>query len=104
MDHSELEVIKKICRTKAIENARSKAIALTKPLSQTIGAAINITDNETYVGSQLQGKVSGVVIRGISSYNNDKYEVPKIEFEKIKISQTVNSKFILKKLFNNSIF
>lgn len=96
VEHSEIESIKNICRTKAIENARNKAIALTKPLSQTIGSAINISDTETYFDGQLQGKVAGIMIRGNSSYSAEKYEAPQIEFEKIKIRQTVNSKFILK--------
>ena len=96
VEHSEIESIKNVCRTKAIENARNKAIALTKPLSQTIGLAINISDNETYIDGQLQGRVAGITIRGNSSYNTEKYEAPQIEFEKIKVRQTVNSKFILK--------
>lgn len=96
VEHTEIENIKNICRTRAIENARNKAIALTKPLFQTIGQAINISDNETYVDGQLQGKVAGITIRGIRSFSNDKYEAPQIEFEKIKVRQTVNSKFILK--------
>lgn len=96
VDHSGLENLKKICRTKAIENSHAKAIALTKPISQTIGNAIHITDNETNFDNLLQGKVSGLQIRGYNSIDKSKYETPKIEFEKIKVSTTVSVKYILK--------
>ncbi len=32
VDHSDIEYLKNICRTKAIENSHKKAIALTKPI------------------------------------------------------------------------
>jgi uncharacterized protein YggE len=96
VDHSDIEHLKNICRTKAIENSHRKAIALTKPISQTIGNAIHITDNETNFDNQLQGRVAGVQIRGYTSLDKAKYEPPKIEFEKIKISAAVSVKYILK--------
>ena len=97
VDHSDIENLKNICRTRAIENAQKKAIALTKPISQTIGNAIYITDNETNLDNQLQGRIPGVQIRGYNTtVDKAKYEAPKIEFEKIKISATVSAKFILK--------
>ena len=96
VDHSDLENLKNICRTKAIENAQKKAIALTKPIAQTIGNAIHIFDNEAKFDDLLQGRVAGLQIRGYSSMDKGKYEAPKIEFEKIKVSSTVSVKFILK--------
>jgi uncharacterized protein YggE len=96
VDHSDIENLKNICRTKAIENSHRKAIALTKPISQTIGNAIHITDNETNFDNQLQGRVAGVQILGYSSLDKAKYEPPKIEFEKIIVSATVSVKYILK--------
>lgn len=63
---------------------------------QSIGNAINITDNEISLENQLAGKVYGVSIRGYSSNVQPKYDAPKIEFEKIKVSSTVSVKFILK--------
>ena len=85
VDHTDLENIKNTCRTKAIENAKTKAVALTRSIGQSVGTAILISDNETNFDNQLQGKVSGVVIRGYSTLDKQKYEDPKIEFEKIKI-------------------
>lgn len=96
VDHSDIENLKNICRTRAIENAQKKAILLTKPIGQTIGNAIHITDNDTNFDNLLQGPIPGVQIRGYNTVDKAKYEAPKIEFEKIKISATVSVKFILK--------
>lgn len=95
VDHSDLENIRGLMRTKAMANAKSRAIALTQPLGQTVGPAIHITDTETYA-NQLQGRLAGVVITGYSVRKNDKDEAPKIDFEKIRISTSVNVKFMLK--------
>lgn len=97
VDHTDLESIKNVCRTKAIINAKEKAIALTKPISQTVGNAIQITDNETNFDNQLQGKVAGLVIRGYGTLKEVRRDdMPNIEFEKIKVSSTISVKFILK--------
>jgi len=97
VEHSEFENIKNLTRIKAVENAKQKAMALTRPLNQTVGQAIYLTDNEAPANLEnaLQGRVAGVVIRGYGKANEDKY-FPKIEFEKIKISTTVSVKFILR--------
>ncbi len=96
VDHSEIERVKVITRIKAVENAKQKAISLTKPLNQTVGQAIYLTDNEaaTNLGTQLQGKVSGVVVQGYGKGKTSN-ELPKISFEKIRVSTTVSVKFVL---------
>ncbi len=98
VDHTNIEGIKNICRARAIGIAKIKAVSLTQPLSQTIGPAINIMDFESNAEGTLQGRVAGLSIRlrGETGFGNDKYEPPQIEFEKIKIKQSVNVKFILK--------
>ena len=97
VDHTDLENIKNTSRAKAIFNAHKKAISLTRPINQTIGNAIHITDNETNFDNQLQGRVAGLQIRGMASSDQYQgYQQPKIEFEKIKVSATVSVKFILK--------
>lgn len=96
VDHSDIENLKNVCRTKAIKDSHTKAVTLTKPISQTIGNAIHITDNEVNFDNQLQGRIPGVVVRGYSSVGKAKFEAPKIEFEKIKVSATVSVKYILK--------
>lgn len=96
VDHTDLEKIKNACRTKAIENAKAKANALTKPIGQSVGNAIHISDNETGLDNQISGRATGVVVTGYSSHDKAKYEPPKIEFEKIKVRISVSAKFILK--------
>ena len=97
VNYSDIEGMKNILRTKAIENARARAIALTKPLNQSLGSAIHITDNEVYnVNQQLQGRISGVVVVGYASKGKASDDMSKIEFEKISILTNINVKFILK--------
>jgi hypothetical protein len=97
VDHSDLETIKNSMRSKAVENAKARAVALTKPLNQTVGAAINIIDSEEYpVNGMLQGKAAGVVVMGYAGRNQDRDDLPKIDFEKIQVATNVNVKFVLK--------
>ncbi len=96
--HSNLETIKNIIRTKAVENARTRALAIVKPLQQNIAAAIQISDNEPYYANQqLQGRVAGITLRG-NSYTQEVSlaNIPKIEFEKINVTANIQVKFILK--------
>ena len=95
VDHSDIDNLKNILRTKAIIDAQQRAIALTKPLNQRIGAAIHIVDTDNNVSQQLQGRVAGLKIRGVSSLNESDKALAKIEFEKIKVEANVNAKFIL---------
>ena len=84
-------------RSKAVENARARAVALTKPLNQTVGPAIHITDNEVYnTSNQLRGLLEEVVVVGYGVKKQSGVELPKIEFEKIKVATNINVKFILK--------
>ena len=96
VDHSDLETIRNTMRTNAIANAKARAIALTKSLNQSVGLAIHIADVENY-NQQLQGRVAGIQIRGATTLQNDAYkDLPKIDFEKIKVTANINAKFILK--------
>ncbi|MDB5191570.1 MAG: hypothetical protein JWQ96_1133 [Segetibacter sp.] len=95
VDHSDLERIKNIMRTNAIANAKARATALTKPLNQIVGPAIHIADTENY-NQQLLGRVAGIQIRGATTFQNDYKELPKIDFEKIKVTANITAKFVLK--------
>ncbi|HEU4576082.1 MAG TPA: SIMPL domain-containing protein [Chitinophagaceae bacterium] len=44
VNYSDMENMKNLVRTKAVENAKASAVALTKPLNQTVGVAIYISD------------------------------------------------------------
>ena len=94
VDHSDLDNLKNIMRTRAIVDAKERAILLTQPLNQSVGLAIYIADTEN-ISQQLQGSVAGIQIRGFSSLNN-RDELPKIEFEKIKVAANISAKFILR--------
>jgi uncharacterized protein len=95
-EHSRAEAVRNLLRTKAILNAKTRAEALTKPLNQTVGAAIHITDFENYAGV-IQGSVAGIRIRGTNSPLSDAgYEPAKIEFEKIRIAANITVQFLLK--------
>lgn len=94
VEHTEFKKLENICRTKAIIAAKGKASSMTKPLNQSVGRAMFITDIGQGYDTQLQGRAAGIVIRGYNS-SSAKYEPPKIEFQKIKISVDVNVKFVL---------
>lgn len=95
VDHSDLDNLKNAMRTKAIVNAKARAIALTNPLNQGVGLAIHITDSEN-ISQQLQGRVAGIQIRGYGTLRENYKELPKIEFEKIKVTGSIHAKFLLK--------
>ena len=97
VNHSDLGKVKNMMRSKAVENARARAVALTQPLNQTLGPAIHILDNEIYnTSNQSSGRLDEVVVVGYSSKYKANKELPKIEFEKIKVAANINVKFILK--------
>ena len=97
VDHSDLESIKNQMRSKAVENARARAVALTKPLNQTIGTAIHIADNEVYnTSNQVHGRLEEVVVVAYGIKKKNMQELPSIEFEKIKVATNINVKFTLK--------
>jgi hypothetical protein len=89
--------MKNLMRSKAIENARSRAFALTKPLGQLVGSAVYISDTEVNrFDGQLRSQLQEVVVTGYAFNNRSDIQQPNIEFEKIKVSINVNVKFILK--------
>ena len=93
VDYSDMEGMKNLMRTKAIGNAKARAIALTKPLQQGIGPAIYISDNEIYPIRSMERQAKINLYEANSATDQ---ELPKIDFEKIEVSANVNAKFILK--------
>ena len=96
LDYSEIANIKNLCRTKAVIDAHKKAIALTSPLSQSIGNAIFISDLDIIPMNPFEGVVAGINVQNSRPREASKVEVPKIEFEKIKVSSDVRVTFVLK--------
>lgn len=95
VNHSDLDNLRNAMRTKAIIDAKVRAMVLTKPLNQSVGPAIHIVDAEN-VSQQLQGRVAGIQVRGYSTMQKIDTELPKIEFEKIRVSANINARFTLK--------
>jgi uncharacterized protein YggE len=95
VEHSDMQQLRNLMRSKAILDAKQRAVALTLPLNQAVGSAIYISDSEN-ISQQLQGRVLGVQIRGAASIQNDFKQLPKVEFEKIKVQSNISVKFILK--------
>ena len=94
VDHTDIENLKNAMRTKAISDAKTRAIALTKSIGQTVGLAIHIVDVANN-NEQLQGRARATSKLDLM-YKKSKDDLPKIEFEKIKIESNINVKFVLK--------
>jgi len=94
-EYSKSEEMILILKSKAIVKAKNQAIALTKPINQTVGNAIYISDYNN-ISNMLSGRVAGLQIRGIASLKEkDNFEPINIEFEKIKIETEVKVTFKL---------
>lgn len=91
--HSEITKIRNVCRTLAILNAKEKAIALTSPIGQKIGAALLITDYSIDSDGAVQvAQPKGIRMMAVDALNT---ELPQIDFEKIRITLSVAVKFAL---------
>lgn len=93
-EYSKAEEMILILKGEAILKAKNQAIAMTKPLNQKLGNAIYISDYSNNI-NLLNGRVSGIQIRGNRSLEKEKYEPINIEFEKIKIESEVKVTFKL---------
>ncbi len=91
-EYSKIEKLKLELKSKAIEKAKRNAIAMVSPLNQKVGNAIYISDLG-YISNQLQGRVAGIQIRGISSLKENKFNPVEIEFKKIKVESEILIKF-----------
>jgi uncharacterized protein YggE len=92
--YSKANTLRLILRTKAIQNAKKQARALTQPLGQKIGGAIYISDRTTFARPMM--KSGGIMIRGASALSAPKPQEPlNIDFQKIKFHSEVFVKFIL---------
>ncbi len=96
ISHSELATLKNSMRTKAIIDARQRAISLVEPLQQQLGPAIHITDTDFSSSNGLAGKSTGLRIRGTTAFSANSQELPQIDFEKIRIEAGVAVKFMLR--------
>ena len=93
--HSDIENLKNQCRTNAMVNALHKANALTKPLQATVGAPLHIMDYSNNSEPEYR-PLPKLRMKTMAISNEVLEELPEINFEKIKISLSINVKFQLK--------
>ncbi len=89
-EYSKLEELKIELKAKAILKAKKQAEIMANALGQKVGKAIYISD--VNIVAALNGRVSGINIRGLNSINSIN-EIDSIEFEKIKVESTVSVNF-----------
>jgi uncharacterized protein YggE len=101
VEHSKIMDFRREVKVAAVKAAYEKAKALTLAINQDIGKAIYIQEvenNINMIGNGLQGRASGIMIRGSSNTAiiESKAAEPDIEFEKIKLAYNVIARFELK--------
>jgi hypothetical protein len=96
IENTEEKKIKLLINGKAILNAKQTAESFVKPLNQKVGNAIQISNFEI-MSNQFAGQLNEVVVVGYSSKSHGirTSSDNNIEFEKIKISSSVQAKFLL---------
>jgi len=94
-EFSKIDDLKLQLKSKVMLKAKKQADALSQPLGQKVGKAIFISDLSNNIRNSLQGRVSGVQIRGYSAMKENNIAPANIQFEKIKIESEVNVMFML---------
>ena len=95
-EYSKLEQLKLNLKELAVKKAKLNAQSLLKPLNQKLGNVIFISDADTNIFNSLQGRVSGITVRGTTSANAGSTSFmnqPEIEFEKLRVETSVIVKF-----------
>jgi uncharacterized protein len=92
VDHSELDSLRNILKSEAIEKSRETAEMLTAPLKQKVGRALFIRENEPFMPYRATENMMMKVL-GVSLDQN--YQEPELEFEKIKIEYSVQVYYLL---------
>jgi uncharacterized protein len=97
IDNSKLQEYKKEIKINAVKAAQEKAKSMALAINQDIGKAIYIKELENNLIRQLEGKVAGIQIRGlsntVSSVSN--FAEPEMEFEKIELFYSIIVRFEL---------
>lgn len=92
LSHSALEKFRKEVKVNAVKAAKDKAEAFAGAVGQQIGKALYINENPN--AYRTLNRSSNIVVRGVAS--PAKYEVPALEFEKIRLEYSVVVRFELK--------
>lgn len=89
---SNMEELKVMLRGKAVAKAAEQARVLVEPLGQNVGKALYISDMQTGIFYGWRGR-AGVAEMGIAKA--DGFEPIDVDFQKVKVSSTVNVKFAI---------
>ena len=90
-EYSKIDKLKNILRQQAVKKAKEQAEMMLMPLDQKVGKALFISDLNTSVYNNFQGKVSGVRM----SMEADNYEPIPIDFEKIRVESAITIRFAI---------
>lgn len=90
-EYSKMEELMLTLRTNAVKKAKTQAEAMLKPLNQTLGNAIFISDNTVH-SNMVFGRAAGIQM-AYREKTSTNYEPVPIEFEKIKVESEVHVKF-----------
>ncbi|UGU17878.1 SIMPL domain-containing protein [Sinomicrobium kalidii] len=96
VEYSEMESLKLQLRSSAVERAKLQAEAMTRPLGQSVGKAIFISDTNTRIIDVLQGRIVGVQSTGLEMQRTETTYTPTpIDFGKIRVESELQVKFAL---------
>ncbi len=95
VSHSEIEKFRRQVKIDAIKIAKEKASEMTEAIGQKITKAIHIQENTSNLYTNFN--VANIMVQGSRSfspsYDEDKIDLPTIEFQKIKLSYSVLARF-----------
>lgn len=90
-EYSKLEELKIDLRQRAVSKAKIQADAMVMALDQKLGLALYISDLNTGIQNRYQGRMADVQM-----FQDGSADQPiEIEFDKIKVTSTVNVKFAI---------
>jgi uncharacterized protein YggE len=92
-EYSKMEDLQLILKSKAVAKAKKQAEYMVSPLGQKVGPAIFISGQSN--NNYLQGRASGLQIRGYEADQEKQFKPADIEFQKIKVESRVAVKFKL---------
>ncbi len=97
MECSKIEQYKNEIKVEAIKNAKQRGEMLTSAIGQSLGNAIYINEIENnYREFDYSGSRSINVMNMMEKSSVDSYEIPDIEFDKMKIEASIIVRFELK--------
>ncbi len=87
---SNIEQLELLLRAKAVEKAAEQARVMLEALDQSLGKALYISDLNTGITYGWQNRMATMEM---SMKRADEYEPINVDFQKVKVSSTVNVKF-----------